>query len=233
MIDLTPSIKWPIYSWERCWEKKIKISDFLPQKGDVIDLEMNKKDCPPYEGVYHYFWIPPHSEHNTFDDRPYEFLKTQLVRARVKGLRDRNFPDCEKVWIRFEIEDVASTVDFSQCVHSNISDVLRLLNRCAEEINSREGNVSATYFGDYVQVEFRRSEISSFELMLKWSELEQALIFFAHRFEGGYIQLHLSNIKLAGPHLDFFAQVLAQAEKDMRELPSNLADDEIFGMDYM
>ena len=57
--------------------------------------------------------------------------------------------------------------------------------------------------------------------------------FFAHRFEGGYIQLHLSNIKLAGPHLDFFAQVLAQAEKDMRELPSNLADDEIFGMDYM
>jgi hypothetical protein len=216
---LFQTMQWSKLNWDLSWEKRIDLHQVLPKPFHTYDINLDPLLEHGKLGPVSFLWQPPHSELNTWFDRPSEIFKSFVIEGTLEKARNENG-------------------DFSFNCHSVIS----LPNLFQSSIASYKldfarsdwSNVNTSYkkrIGPYLYLNGTGSdlglesifEIYNNEIFMVFHSLTHYACIYANVFR----------YKLNEDESHFFKRFIDDAKELVDKSDNDLGDNEIQGAYYM
>lgn len=230
VIYLLQSVEWSRLCWNLIWEEKIKLDNLLPEVGCVYPVTLQWNEGIKKTSTVKFLWRPPHSELNTWQDRPSEILKSYVLQGELCKVK----PDNEDLHYNFCVTKVTKFLDITKSVIS--SDVFHfptcgLPNGSSFMLWEEVRNCTISRFGTLIYLHGTANE-TAYEAIIEIKNEDYFLIFHVYEHPPFDCETIITCKKLVGHDLKVMKSVMDGAQVIFEKNTVDLNLDEVQGALY-
>lgn len=226
IFELSQSIEWSRLCWDLSWQDIVTLEEILPTIGKTYTVELLWDEIFTDPSSVHFLWRPPHSELNTWEDRPSEIYKSFVIEGEIYKL--------DKLKCNFKVKKITRLLDIAQ--KTPISEAFEFPTCGALDGSSfilweEVQNCTVSQAGSLLYLNGSSYE-TSYEAIIEIINNDYFLIFHVYGQFPLCCDTLITRKKLIGNDLNVMRKVIEQAKKWKENINIELKPNEVQGAVY-